>query len=208
MLVFKVLYETWLISRWKCVDLLTPFLSGQWCLCVLNNCYHVAVMCWINFICSMTIFRISFILGSPLPLNLPRGSDPGIQSNIQSDIFHIYCCFLSVCIQSFGNNFENWLSYCQIYVFDLWSCLKIQVGGVFIFTFYTVILIYRLFIHNSFGEMFRSLLLQLLHYKCQSNIEFISWSWRNLYDIGLSCADPGIFVGGGGGGGGGSRSIW
>ena len=28
---------------------------------------------------------------------------------------------------------------------------------------------------------------------------------RNLYDIGLSCADPGIFVRGGGGG---SRSIW
>ena len=157
MLVFKVLYETWLISRWKCVDLLTPFLSGQWCLSVLNNCYHVAVMCCsLNFICSMPIFRISFILDSPHPLNLPRGSDPGIQSNIQSDIFHIYCCFLSVCIQSFGNNIENWLSYCQINVFDLWPCLKIQVGGVFIFTFYTVILIYRLFIHNSFGEMFRS----------------------------------------------------
>ena len=105
MLVFKVLYETWLISRWKCVDLLTPFLSGQWCLSVLNNCYHVAVMCCsLNFICSMTIFRISFIFDSPHPLNLPRGSDPGIQSNIQSDIFHIYCCFLSVCIQSFGNN--------------------------------------------------------------------------------------------------------
>ena len=159
MLVFKVLYETWLISRWKCVDLLTPFLSGQWCLCVLNNCYHVAVICCsLNFICSKTIFRISFILDSPHPLNLPRGSDPGIQSNIQSDIFHIYCCFLPVCIQSFGNNIENWLSYCQINVFDLWPCLMIQVGGVFIFTFYTVILIYRLFIHNSFGEMFRSLL--------------------------------------------------
>ena len=131
-------YETWLISRWKCVDLLTPLLSGQWCLCVLNNCYHVAVMCCsLNFTCSMTIFRKSFILDSPPPLNLPRGSDPGIQSNIRSDIFHIFCCFWSVYIQSFvlpmyldwekmkndfGNNIENWLSYCQIHVFDLWPC--------------------------------------------------------------------------------------
>ena len=38
-----------------------------------------------------------------------------------------------------------------------------------------------------------------MHYKCQSNNEFISWSWRNLYDIELSCADPGIFVREGGG---------
>ena len=97
---FQGAHETWLISRWKCVDLLTPFLSGQWCLCVLNNCYHVAVMCCsLNFICSMTIFRISFILDSPHPLNLPRGSDPGIQSNIQSDIFHIYCCFF-ICLHT------------------------------------------------------------------------------------------------------------
>ena len=155
-----MLYETWLISRWKCVDLLTPFLCGQWCLCVLNNCYHVAVMCCsLNYICSMTIFRISFILDSPLPLNLPRGSDPGIQSNIPVwYISYLLLFFLSVCIQSFGNNIENWLIYCQINVFDLWPCLKIQVGGVIIFTFYTVILIYRLFIHNSFGEMFGSLL--------------------------------------------------
>ena len=161
MLVFKVLYETWLISRWKCADLLTLFLSGQWCLCVLNNCYYVAVMCCsLNVICSMTIFRISFILDSPHPLNLPslRGSDPGIQSNIQSDIFHIYCCFLSVSIQRFGNNIENWLSYCQINVFDLWPCLKIQVGGVFIFTFTPSYSSTGFFIHNSFGEMFRSLL--------------------------------------------------
>ena len=196
MLVFKVLYETWLISRWKCVDLLTPFLSGQWCLCVLNNCYHVAVMCCslnficsmtifrinncyhvavmccsLNFICSMTIFRISFILDSPHPLNLPRGSDPGIQSNIQSDIFHIYWCFLSVCIQSFGNNIENWLSYCQINVFDLWPCLKIQVGGVLIFTFYTVILIYRLFIHNSFNA-YNSLGKSLDHYSKKAMTTF------------------------------------
>ena len=100
-----------------------------------RNCYHV-VVCVVpfNFICSMTMFRKSFILDSSHPLNLPRGSDPGIQSKLQSDIFHINC-FLSVCIQSFGNSIKNLLSYCQIYVFDLWPCLKSKVGGVFIFTF-------------------------------------------------------------------------
>ena len=43
---------------------------------MLNNCYHVAV-CVVpfNFICSMTIFRKSFILDSPHPLNLSRGSE-------------------------------------------------------------------------------------------------------------------------------------
>ena len=35
----------------------------------------------------------SFILDSPHPLNLPRGLDHGIQSKIQSDIFHIYSFF-------------------------------------------------------------------------------------------------------------------
>ena len=63
---------------------------------MLNNCYYVAVyVVPFNFICSMTIFRKSFILDLHLPLNLPRGSDPGIQSNIQSDLFHIYCFYLS-----------------------------------------------------------------------------------------------------------------
>ena len=95
-----------------CVDkvhnMLPSFFMIMGAYCVLNNCYHVAVMCCsLNFICSMTIFRISFILDLPHPLNLPRGSDIGIQSNIHSGIFHIYCCFLSVCIQSFGKNVEN-----------------------------------------------------------------------------------------------------
>ena len=60
----SIWYETWLISRRKCVDLLTPSLSGQGCLCVLNNCYHVAVcVVSFNFICIMKLFRKKFHFG-------------------------------------------------------------------------------------------------------------------------------------------------
>ena len=51
MLAFKVLYVPynliWNMTNFKvkmCWPF-DPFLSGQGCLCVLNNCYHVAVMC-------------------------------------------------------------------------------------------------------------------------------------------------------------------
>ena len=70
-------YETWLISRWKCSGFFTPFLSGQGCLWVLNNCYHVSVfVVSFNFICSMTIFWKEFHFGLALSPKSTQGIGP------------------------------------------------------------------------------------------------------------------------------------
>ena len=139
----------------------------------------------IFFLCSMTIFRKKFILDSPHLLNLPRGSDPGIQSIIQGVRVYVRTylfVFFSFCIQSFGYYIENWLSYCQIYVFDLWPCLKIQVGG-YLFLHFTPSYLSTGFLYIiAFGKCldhYSRKPLQLLHYICQSNNVFTCWSWRN-----------------------------
>ena len=99
----------------------------------------------------------SFILDSPHSLNLHRRSDLGIQSNIQSDIIHIYCFYLSAYkVSVIILKIDLVIAKFMYLTFD--PALRFMWAGYLFFTFYTVILIYRLFIHNSFGEMFRSLL--------------------------------------------------
>ena len=97
-----------------------PHPLGQGCVCEQNICYHVAAsVVSFNLICNMTIFWNSLILASaPAPLVHPTGSDPGLQTKIPFDRFHIYCC--SVCMQNFSKNINNCLSYCKIKIFDLW----------------------------------------------------------------------------------------
>ena len=54
----------------------------------------------------------------PRPLSPPKDSDPGLQTEIPFDMFHIYYC--AACMQNFSKNINNCLSYCEIKIFDLW----------------------------------------------------------------------------------------
>ena len=115
------------MTTFKVKNVLTflPPLRRQACLCVLNNCYHVAVSVFpFNFICNMTIFRKSLILASPHPYIYPGDRTKVIQSKIKSDLFNSNCFFLSA--YKVSVNIDNWQN-----VFDLWPCLKSQGGEYF-----------------------------------------------------------------------------
>ena len=60
--------------------------------------------------------KFNFGLG-PAPEVHPTNSDPGLQTEIPFDMFHIYCC--SACIQNFSKNIDNYHSYWEIEIFDL-----------------------------------------------------------------------------------------
>ena len=70
-----------------------------------NICFHAAAFVIpFNLICNMTMFWKSWIKSFwPHPLSLPRESDPGLQSTITFDMFHIYCT--SVCMQNFSKKY-------------------------------------------------------------------------------------------------------
>ena len=82
-------------------------------------------------------------------------STQGIQaSNLKSSLIY----FISIVFYLSAYKVSVIMIKIDLVIANFSPCLKSQVGGVSIFTFYTGILIYWLFIHNSFGEMFRSLL--------------------------------------------------
>ena len=95
-------------------------------------CYHVeACVIPFNLICNMTILHKKYNFGlSSTPLVHLRGKESGLQTKILFDRFHIYCS--SACMNNFGKNIDNWLSYCEILIFDL--PLKGQRGGLKFFT--------------------------------------------------------------------------
>ena len=96
-----------------------PHPLGQECSCGQNICYHVAAsVVSFNLICNITIFWKSLILAWPHPLSPSYGLGLRPSTEIAFDMFHIYCC--SACMQSFSKNINNCLSYCKIWIFDLW----------------------------------------------------------------------------------------
>ena len=71
--------------------------------------------------------KFNFGLG-PTPLAHPTDSDPGLQTEIPFDMFHIYCC--SACMQNISKNINNCLSYCEIKIFDFDPLGGVKGGGV------------------------------------------------------------------------------
>ena len=85
-----------------------PHPLGQGCVCGQNICYHVsASVVSFNLICNMTIFWKSLILASAQAFKL--------KSRL---ICFISMAALSACKIS-ANNINNYLSYCEVKIFDL-----------------------------------------------------------------------------------------
>ena len=64
----------------------------------------------------------------PHPLSPPKGPDPGLWTKFPFDRFHIY--LTSVCKRNFSQNIDNWPSYCENLIFDLWPRQRGQGGRV------------------------------------------------------------------------------
>ena len=105
-----------------------PYPLGRGCVCLQNICYHVAAsVASFNLICNMTIFWKSLILTSappPKSTQQARTQDFKLKSRL---ICFISIAALPVCKIS-AKNINNCLSYCEIYIFDLY--LRGQRGGV------------------------------------------------------------------------------
>ena len=86
-----------------------------------NICYHVAALMFpFNVICNMIMPQKSWILTFwPHPLSPPRDLAQAFDQKSRLICF-LFIVTLSACKISVKNN-DNWLSFCKIYIFDLWS---------------------------------------------------------------------------------------
>ena len=102
----------------------------------------------LNLICKMIMFWKSCILTFwPHSLSSPRGLCTGFRSKITFDTFLIYCN--AVCIRNFCKNIDIWLSYCEIYILDLWPHRGGGGDGTFLIM---VMLIYRHWVIMAYSD--------------------------------------------------------
>ena len=97
-----------------------PHPLGRGCVCGQNICYHVAAsVASFNLICNMTIFWKSLILASAPPPKSTKGARNQAFKLKSRLICFIFIAALPTCKIS-AKNINNCLSYCEIYIFDLW----------------------------------------------------------------------------------------
>ena len=113
-------YATWLLSEKMYSLTFWPHPLGRGCVCGQNICYHVAASVFsFNLICNMTIFWKTLILAWAPPPKSTQGARNQAFKLKSRLICFISIAFLPAC-KILAKNINNCLSYCEIWIFDLW----------------------------------------------------------------------------------------